>query len=110
MPCSTVVRPVPSVITPTRSVSASKSLLLRAEPELERLAKHDRNGRDGRDGQADARERRSQRQVQAGLQPVGPRRAQRRQAFGQQHQRRDNDADDGFRHVELGDRRPPASA
>ena len=34
MPCSTVVRPVPSVITPTKQRQREQDLILLAEPEL----------------------------------------------------------------------------
>jgi len=84
--------------------------LLLAESEFERLAQRDRHGDDRWDREADGRERRSQRQIQAGLQPIGARRAKRRKAFGQQHQGRNGDPDDGLgrakpRHARLQGRR-----
>ena len=100
MPCSTVVRPVPSVITPSSSVSASSSWSFGPSPSSSGCAEHDRDDRDRRDRQADAGQRRAEREVQARLQPVEPRgRPHRREAFGQQHERGDDDADDRLRHV-----------
>ena len=51
----------------TTTVSASSTMLGRAEAEEQRPGQPDRGERDGRDGQADAGHRRAERQVEAGL-------------------------------------------
>ena len=61
----------------------------------------DRNEGDRRNRKADGRQRRSERKIEAGLQPVGARGAKRRKSFRQQHQGRDDDADHRFRHRDL---------
>ena len=51
---------------------------LRPDPQRQRQAEHQADDRHRRDGEADRRQRRSQREVQAGLQAVAPRRIDRR--------------------------------
>ncbi len=77
-----------------------QSLVLLLQAKRKGLTKHDRNQRNHRDGQANCRKCRSQRQVQAGLQPVGLRCSKRRQTLRKQHHARDDDPDYGFWHAE----------
>ncbi|PAV92563.1 hypothetical protein WR25_14994 [Diploscapter pachys] len=66
---------------------------LGADAERQRQPQHQANDRDCGDRQADRRQRRSQREVQAGLQPVAPCRIECRQTFRRQHQSGDHHAD-----------------
>ena len=99
-PSWTVARPGSTVSAPTDDGDREQHHLRRAEAEHERAVEPDRRHRDRRDREPDARDRRAEREVEAGLHPAAGRVAIGRERLGQQHQQRDRDADRGRRRAD----------
>ena len=88
---------MPSVIVLTTNASISSTRSFGFEPEHQREVQQDGSQGDRGDRQTDTGERGTQRHVHAGLQPVREGCAHGGEGFGQKHERRDRDADDGRR-------------
>lgn len=96
VPCITVVRPVPKDNEATNSDSTSNTVDFASMPnERVQPVISDDDG-DGRDGQSNAGQRRAERQIETGLQSIGPCRLVSGNAFRQQDDRSDDDAHKGL--------------